>query len=100
MPGLRGVLGLGCTASTCAMSPTRPWPAAGHRPVGAPPVLRKPSCPRTTFAEQIERLTVRYQLRTPALQEVVEQVAPTPWPGRPERGCWPTFTTYCPARGC
>lgn len=34
-----------------------------------------PSCPKTTFVEQIPGLTVRYQRRTPALQRVVEQVA-------------------------
>jgi transposase len=34
-----------------------------------------PDCPKTTFAEQVDGLTARYQRRTPALQRVVEQVA-------------------------
>lgn len=32
-------------------------------------------CPKTTFAEQVAGLTVRYQRRTPALQHVVNAVA-------------------------
>ncbi|MEU6201956.1 ISL3 family transposase, partial [Streptomyces sp. NPDC047061] len=32
-------------------------------------------CPKTTFAEQVTGLTVRYQRRTPALQHVVNAVA-------------------------
>ncbi|MEV1062604.1 hypothetical protein [Streptomyces sp. NPDC050263] len=32
-------------------------------------------CPKTTFAEQVTRLTVRYQRRTPALQHLVNAVA-------------------------
>jgi transposase len=32
-------------------------------------------CPQTTFVEQVEGLTVRYQRRTPALQRVVDAVA-------------------------
>jgi transposase len=34
-----------------------------------------PECPRTTFVEQVEGLTVRYQRRTPALQQVLDAVA-------------------------
>jgi transposase len=34
-----------------------------------------PACPKTTFAEQVAGLTVRYQRRTPALQQVLEAVA-------------------------
>ncbi|WSJ89849.1 ISL3 family transposase [Streptomyces sp. NBC_01304] len=33
-----------------------------------------PACPKTTFAEQVPGLTVRYQRRTPLLQQVVEAV--------------------------
>lgn len=33
------------------------------------------SCPRTTFVEQVNGLTVRYQRRTPQLQEQLEAVA-------------------------
>src|SRR5919109_2666422 len=34
-----------------------------------------PDCPKTTFAEQVTGLTVRYQRRTPALQAIVVAVA-------------------------
>lgn len=34
-----------------------------------------PGCAKTTFAEQVEGLTVRYLRRTPALQRVVDAVA-------------------------
>ncbi|MDJ0465886.1 transposase family protein [Streptomyces sp. H27-C3] len=33
------------------------------------------ACSRTTFVEQVDGLTVRYQRRTPALQRVVEAIA-------------------------
>jgi transposase len=34
-----------------------------------------PRCPKTTFVEQVDELTRRYQRRTPALQRVVDAVA-------------------------
>jgi transposase len=54
--------------------------AVGGRPVVIDLSVRRlycenPDCPRATFAEQVEGLTVRYQRRTPALQAVVEAVA-------------------------
>ena len=54
--------------------------AVGSRPLVIDLSVRRlycenPSCPRTTFVEQVEGLTVRYQRRTPALQAVVEAVA-------------------------
>ncbi|WP_405562983.1 transposase family protein [Streptomyces phaeochromogenes] len=33
-----------------------------------------PACPKQTFVEQVPGLTVRYQRRTPLLQEIVEAV--------------------------
>jgi hypothetical protein len=36
---------------------------------------QNPHCPKQTFVEQIDGLTVRYQRRTPALQRVLEAVA-------------------------
>ncbi|MEV2236383.1 ISL3 family transposase [Streptomyces phaeochromogenes] len=35
---------------------------------------QNPACPKVTFAEQIDGLTVRYQRRTPLLQKLVEAV--------------------------
>jgi nucleoid DNA-binding protein len=54
--------------------------AVGGRPLVIDLSVRRlycenPSCPRTTFAEQVDGLTVRYQRRSPVLQAVVEQVA-------------------------
>jgi transposase len=54
--------------------------AVGGRPVVIDLSVRRlycenPDCPKTTFAEQVDGLTARYQRRTPALQRVVEQVA-------------------------
>ncbi|GGY13288.1 transposase [Streptomyces minutiscleroticus] len=54
--------------------------AVGGRPVRIDLTVRRlycenPHCPKTTFAEQVEGLTVRYQRRTPALQAVVAEVA-------------------------
>ncbi|WP_438290845.1 transposase family protein [Streptomyces sp. HUAS TT7] len=53
--------------------------ALGGRPVRIDLSVRRmycenPSCPKATFAEQIDRLTVRYQRRTPLLQHLVEIV--------------------------
>ncbi|MFJ7946854.1 ISL3 family transposase [Streptomyces sp. NPDC096354] len=54
--------------------------AVGGRPLRIDLSVRRlycenPGCAKTTFAEQVEGLTVRYQLRTPALQRVVDAVA-------------------------
>jgi transposase len=54
--------------------------AVGGRPLVIDLWVRRlycenPSCPRTTFVEQVDGLTVRYQRRTPALQAVAEAVA-------------------------
>lgn len=54
--------------------------AVGGRPVVIDLSVRRlycedPDCPRTTFVEQVDGLTVRYQRRTPALQQVVDAVA-------------------------
>jgi len=54
--------------------------AVGGRPVVIDLSVRRlycedPDCPRTTFVEQVGGLTVRYQRRTPALQQVVDAVA-------------------------
>ncbi|WP_455569519.1 ISL3 family transposase [Streptomyces violascens] len=54
--------------------------AVGGRPVMIDLSVRRlycenPDCSKQTFAEQIAGLTVRYQRRTPALQNVVEAVA-------------------------
>lgn len=54
--------------------------AIGGRPLRIDLSVRRlycenPACPRRTFAEQVEGLTVRYQRRTPALQGVVNAVA-------------------------
>ncbi|MFI6150532.1 transposase family protein [Streptomyces sp. NPDC051109] len=53
--------------------------ALGGRPVRIDLSVRRlycenPSCPKVTFAEQVPRLTVRYQRRTPLLQHLVESV--------------------------
>ncbi|MFI1213507.1 transposase family protein [Streptomyces sp. NPDC020802] len=53
--------------------------AVGGRPVRIDLTVRRlycenPSCPKQTFAEQVDGLTVRYQRRTPALQAVVSAV--------------------------
>src|SRR5262249_27834859 len=54
--------------------------AVGGRPVLIDLSVRRlycenPRCPRKTFVEQVDGLTVRYQRRTPALQRVVQAVA-------------------------
>ncbi|MFF3871894.1 ISL3 family transposase [Streptomyces sp. NPDC001978] len=54
--------------------------AVGGRPLRIDLTVRRlycenPDCPKTTFAEQVQGLTVRYQRRTPALQAVVTAVA-------------------------
>ncbi|MFE0134507.1 ISL3 family transposase [Streptomyces sp. NPDC059037] len=51
--------------------------AAGGRPVLVSLTVRRlfcdaPSCGRRTFAEQVEGVTVRYQRRSPLLQQLVE----------------------------
>ncbi|GCD32298.1 transposase [Streptomyces chrestomyceticus JCM 4735] len=51
----------------------------GGRPVRIDLSVRRlycenPACPKRTFAEQVPGLTVRYQRRTPLLQQVVEAV--------------------------
>ena len=51
----------------------------GGRPVRIDLSVRRlyceePACPKVTFAEQIAGLTVRYQRRTPLLQDLVEAV--------------------------
>ncbi|MFC9249028.1 ISL3 family transposase [Streptomyces sp. NPDC057136] len=53
--------------------------AVGGRPVRIDLIVRRlycenPACPKTTFSEQVPGLTVRYQRRTPLLQQVVEAV--------------------------
>ncbi|MFI1409840.1 transposase family protein [Streptomyces sp. NPDC020707] len=53
--------------------------AVGGRPVRIDLSVRRlycenPACAKRTFAEQVEGLTVRYQRRTPLLQQVVESV--------------------------
>ncbi|XRC77913.1 ISL3 family transposase [Streptomyces xinghaiensis] len=52
----------------------------GGRPVVIDLSVRRwycgnPGCPRVTFVEQVEGLTVRYQRRTPQLQRLLEAVA-------------------------
>ncbi|MGW3651700.1 ISL3 family transposase [Streptomyces sp. NPDC000878] len=54
--------------------------AVGCRPVRIDLSVRRlycenPVCPKVTFAEQIDELTVRYQRRTPGLQAIVVAVA-------------------------
>jgi transposase len=54
--------------------------AVGGRPVVIDLSVRRlycenPECAKSTFVEQVDGLTVRYQRRTPALQRVVETVA-------------------------
>ncbi len=54
--------------------------AVGGRPVVIDLSVRRlycqnPACSKSTFAEQVAGLTVRYQRRTPALQRVVNAVA-------------------------
>lgn len=54
--------------------------AVGGRPVSVGLSVRRlfcdrPRCGRRTFAEQVEGLTVRYQRRTPLLQQLVEMAA-------------------------
>ncbi|WP_406299756.1 transposase family protein [Streptomyces sp. NBC_00150] len=54
--------------------------AVGGRPVSVGLSVRRlfcdrPCCGRRTFAEQVEGLTVRYQRRTPLLQQLVEMAA-------------------------
>lgn len=53
--------------------------AIGGRPVHVELSVRRlycenPACSKTTFAEQVDGLTVRYQRRAPLLQKVVETV--------------------------
>ncbi|MFE4976012.1 transposase family protein [Kitasatospora sp. NPDC056651] len=52
----------------------------GSRPVRIDLSVRRlycenPACPKVTFAEQVSGLTVRYQRRTPLLQQLVEEVS-------------------------
>lgn len=54
--------------------------AVGARPVTIDLSVRRlycenPQCPKSTFVEQVEGLTRRYQPRTPALQRVLDAVA-------------------------
>ena len=54
--------------------------AVGGRPVVIDLSVRRlycenPACPKATFVEQAQGLTVRYQRRTPALQRVLDAVA-------------------------
>ena len=54
--------------------------AVGSRPMVIDLSVRRlycenPRCPKSTFAEQVDGLTVRYQRRSPALQAVVTAVA-------------------------
>ncbi|MEC4021128.1 ISL3 family transposase [Streptomyces sp. H27-D2] len=54
--------------------------AVGGRPVIVELSVRRlycenPDCPKTTFVEQVDGLTVRYQRRTPALQRLLGAVA-------------------------
>jgi hypothetical protein len=54
--------------------------AVGSRPVVIDLSVRRlycenPQCAKSTFVEQVEGLTARYQRRTPALQRVVDAVA-------------------------
>ncbi|MBT2401924.1 transposase family protein [Streptomyces sp. ISL-100] len=54
--------------------------AVGSRPMVIDLSVRRlycenPDCPKATFAEQVEGLTVRYQRRTPALQGLLGAVA-------------------------
>jgi transposase len=54
--------------------------AVGGRPVVIDLSVRRlycenPQCPKTTFVEQTDGLTVRYQRRTPALQRLLGAVA-------------------------
>ncbi|WP_327371798.1 hypothetical protein [Streptomyces sp. NBC_01217] len=53
--------------------------AIGHRPVRIDLSVRRlycdnAACAKVTFAEQVPGLTVRYQRRTPLLQNLVEAV--------------------------
>lgn len=53
--------------------------AFGDRPVRIDLSVRRlycedAACPKVTFAEQVARLTVRYQRRTPVLQRIVQAV--------------------------
>jgi hypothetical protein len=52
----------------------------GGRPVRIDLMVRRlycenPDCPKSTFVEQVEGLTVRYQRRTPGLEALVAAVA-------------------------
>jgi transposase len=54
--------------------------SVGGRPVIIDLSVRRlycenPDCPKVTFVEQVDGLTVRYQRRTPALQRIVNAVA-------------------------
>ncbi|KPI11602.1 transposase IS204/IS1001/IS1096/IS1165 family protein [Actinobacteria bacterium OK006] len=54
--------------------------AVGGRPVTVDLSVRRlycenPGCSKTTFVEQVDGLTVRYQRRTPALQQLLSAVA-------------------------
>lgn len=54
--------------------------AVGGRPVRIELSVRRlycenPACPKATFAEQIDGLTVRYQRRTPGQQAIIVAVA-------------------------
>jgi transposase len=54
--------------------------AVGGRPVTIDLSVRRlycenPQCPKTTFVEQVDGLTVRYQRRTPALQRLLGALA-------------------------
>jgi transposase len=54
-------------------------------------------CPKTTFAEQVTGVTVRYQLRIPALQHVVNAVA-VALAGSAGAGRWACCTARCPGQ--
>src|SRR6266542_3324262 len=61
--------------------------AIGGRPARIELQVRRlycenPLCPKATFAEQIDGLTIRYQRRTPLLQRLV-QIAGAQGPGNP-----------------
>ena len=76
----------------------------GGRPVVIDLSVRRlycenPRCPKGTFVEQVDGLTVRYRRRTPALEQALDAVAVAPGAGR-ERGCWACCITVSAGPRC